>query len=151
MTDALNFLLETPDPDQERLARMRALLLTDDQIVAKLLKQLEDPLLTAVEHSNILNMLQHCGYDVTGLPGPVKETHFLGRLCSLSVARSMLMIAPGSIQVERDVVPLARPAAKPVATPPAVPAQVTWRGIPLTAAQEAALKSIRAASGEVKE
>ncbi|WP_138515812.1 hypothetical protein [Rhodoferax bucti] len=151
MTDALNFLLETPDPEQERLARMRALLLTDDQIVAKLLQQLEDPLLTPSEHSKILDMLHRCGHDVTGLPGPVKELRFLGRLCSPSVARSMLMIAPGSIKVERDAAPLARPAAKPVATPPAVPAQVTWRGIPLTPVQEAALKSIRAASGEVKE
>lgn len=151
MTDALNFLLETPDPEQERLARMRALLLADDQIVAKLLKQLEDPLLTLSEHSKILDMLHQCGHDFASLPGPVKELRFLGKLCSPSVARSMLMIAPGSIQVERDVVPLARPAAKPVATPPAVPDQVTWRGIQLTPSQVAALKSIRAASGEGKE
>lgn len=151
MTDTLNFLLETPDPDQERLARMRALILTDDQIVAKLLQQLEDPLLTPSEHSKILDMLHQCGHDVTGLPGPVKKMRFLGRLCSPSVARSMLVIAPGSIKVERSAAPLARPAAVPVATTPVVPAQATWRGIPLTAAQEAALKSIRAASSEVQE
>lgn len=153
MTDTLNFLLEAPDPKEEHLARLRALILTDEQIVSKLLPQLDDPMLTAAEHSNIVDVLRQCGHDVSTLPGPVKVLRVMGMPVSPRLARSIAVISPGSITADRDQAPPQRPAAKPcaVTSPPAAPTPPTWRGIPLTPAQVAALKAIRIASGEVPE